>query len=168
MIEELNSNGLKAKDAFLEYKQMHPVTYGDEERNKHGEVVLTHKEDLDSCMCLDYIIEITYHSSNSNTNIPSACSDKENKDKETKLEVKPIEKPISIIAESLRVNKMKVSSLNLNQEERDYYQLSDHFALSCQLKLQEEFRETLNVRETDSILYVKESSEEEEAAFFDQ
>lgn len=166
MMDELNSNGLKAKDTFLEYKQMHPVTYGDEEKNRYGQPVLTHKEDLDSCMCLDYIIEISYESRSNASNAYSNAEDK-NQDT-TKLEVKVSEKPISIISESLRVNKMNVKNLNLNQDERDYHQLSDHFALSCQLKLLEEYREPLNIRETESILDVKESSEEEDAPFFDQ
>lgn len=152
------------------------------------EKVLTHRDDLGSCQCLDYIfsLELLPNASESNNNDNGGNSNCNFEDEEVnqllskyhdphsdtvitvKRDVGNMEghlfktkkKHLEVLHKSARVVKHLISELNLETNSRIYTQLSDHYGVSCLLKCNNSSREH-KCRE-HSILEVKEHLIDEE------
>ena len=119
LIERLNQNELTTIDLFKTHKGYSPITYADIDPDTlTTETVLTLVDDIEAQMSLDYIFEVKYKSDY-------------NEDSILQIDYN------SIKIEDFRISNNPILS-HIEKNTRPYTQLSDHYGLSIELKVNNE------------------------------
>lgn len=116
LIERLNQNGLETIDLYKTHKGYSPITYADIDPDTlTTETVLTLVDDIEAQMSLDYIFEVKYNGQYNENSV------------------------LKIDYDSLKIEDFRISSnpmlTHIEKNTRPYNQLSDHYGLSIELKL---------------------------------
>lgn len=149
MLEVMNKNELLIENLFYKVHGYHPITYGEyNEKSGYLEQVLTHKEDIGCCQCLDYLFAVNINK-NLKSNLPNIKNNTKNEFLSSNLidfdndlinkkldlaKINDEEKSLFVIPNSVVVIKHLVEDLNFCKKSRVYTQLSDHYGLSCLIK----------------------------------
>lgn len=73
--------------------------------------------------------------------------------------INDINKPIFVLPDSLIIVRNLISEMNFDEHEREYTQLSDHYGLSCLIRVIDK-KDKYQITQQDTVLLVKEEFEE--------